>query len=743
MARIWTVARREMAALFDQATGYILLFVFLIITNYLFFRQVFLIGAATLRPMFDLMPWTFLFFVPAVTMRTLAEDLKSGTVEVVLAQPITEMEFLAGKYLGAVAALWLALLCTVPVPLGLALGGDMHAGIVIAQYVGAGLLAAGLAAVGVWASSLTKNQITAFIVAVAAMFLLILVGLDPLIVGLPPTLGTIAARLGVLSHFTNIARGVIDLRDAIYFVTLAAVFLLLAYGALLARKLSREGTAVRRLRAGVAVLVTAMIVVNLLGGYIGGRLDLTPGNAYTLSRATKRILADLDDLVTLRVFASKELPAEVSLVKRDLDDMLRDVRAAGRGNVRLIERDPADDETVRTEAQSLGIPAVQFNVIGQAELSVKEGYLGLAIQYADGVETIPFVRRTDDLEYRLTSAVRSLTRTGKPAIGIVTPTDFTGSRTYNQLRQQLAETYEVRTLALADSTQPSSDLQAVVLIGGTDSLPASHQDRLNAYLERGGGALVMASGTELSQQGPFASATSVAWNEILRPFGVAIRSDMVFDLVSNEVVQMPTQLGVLRMRYPYWIRPLSTRATTVNEEVGSLFLPWASSLDTTGAAPGRVTPLFVTTEGGGIASEPIFLDPNGSFPQDSLAVRLVAALSAGAPDDTASGPRGRVVVVGSAEFVMDRFVQNSPENLIFAMNAVDWLAQDPSLITIRSTNRSPAPLAFTSTTTRDLVRWGNVAGVPVLVVLAAALRLLRRRRLKQQPYQAASTEAAA
>ena len=743
MSRIWTIARRELSALFDQATGYILLFVFLVITNYLFFRQAFLIGAATLRPMFDLMPWMFLFFVPAVTMRTLAEDLRSGTVEVVLAQPITEAEFLAGKYLGAVAALWLALLCTVPVPLGLALGGDMHAGIVVAQYVGAGLLAAGLAAVGVWASSLTKNQITAFIVAVAAMFLLILVGLDPLIVGLPPTLGTIAARLGVLSHFTNIARGVIDLRDAIYFVTLAAIFLLLAYGALLARKLSREGTAVRRLRAGVAVLVTAMIVVNLLGGYIGGRLDLTPGNAYTLSRATKRILADLDDLVTLRVFASKELPAEVSLVKRDLDDMLRDFRAAGRGNVRLIERDPADDEAVRTEAQSLGIPAVQFNVIGQAELSVKEGYLGLAIQYADGVETIPFVRRTDDLEYRLASAVRSLTRTGKPAIGIVTPTDFTGSRTYNQLRQQLDETYEVRTLALADSTQPSSDLQAVVLIGGTDSLPVSHQDRLRAYLERGGGALVMASGTELSQQGPFANATSVAWNEILRPFGVTIRSDMVYDLVSNEVVQMPTQLGVLRMRYPYWIRPLSTRATTVNEEVGSLFLPWASTVDTTGAAPGRVTPLFVTTEGGGIASEPIFLDPNGSFPQDSLAVRLVAALSAGAPDDTASGPRGRVVVVGSAEFVMDRFVQNSPENLIFAMNAVDWLAQDPSLITIRSTNRSPAPLAFTSTTMRDVVRWGNVAGVPVLVVLAAALRLLRRRRLKQQPYQAGSTEATA
>ena len=94
------------------------------------------------------------------------------------------------------------------------------------------LLAAGLAGVGVWASCLTRSQITAFIVAVAVMFLLMLVGLNPLVVGLPPQLGAIAARLGVLSHFDSIGRGVIDLRDAIYFVSLAGVFLALAYGAL-------------------------------------------------------------------------------------------------------------------------------------------------------------------------------------------------------------------------------------------------------------------------------------------------------------------------------------------------------------------------------------------------------------------------------------------------------------------------------------------------------------------------------
>src|SRR5207244_10902406 len=123
----------------------------------------------------------------------------------------------------------------------------------------------------------TTNQVTAFILAVAVMFVLILVGLDPLIVGLPPRLGAIAASLGVLSHFTGIDRGVIDLRDTVYFVTLAALFLLLAYFALIPRTLTARGAWLQRLRLGTVLLAAALVVVNLFGRHIGGRIDLTPG----------------------------------------------------------------------------------------------------------------------------------------------------------------------------------------------------------------------------------------------------------------------------------------------------------------------------------------------------------------------------------------------------------------------------------------------------------------------------------
>src|SRR5947209_19920615 len=203
MRTTWTIARRELKALFDQPTAYILLVVFTAVNGFLSFRQLDLYGVASLRPMLDFLPWVFLFLVPAVTMRALAEDARSGTLEVVLAQPISELELLLGKYVGQVLFLWLALAITLTIPLGLALGTGPQVGILIAQYVGAALLLLGLAGVGVWASRVTRNQITAFILAVTVMFALILVGLDPLLVGLPPQLGALAASLGVLSHFSG------------------------------------------------------------------------------------------------------------------------------------------------------------------------------------------------------------------------------------------------------------------------------------------------------------------------------------------------------------------------------------------------------------------------------------------------------------------------------------------------------------------------------------------------------------
>jgi ABC-type uncharacterized transport system involved in gliding motility auxiliary subunit/ABC-type transport system involved in multi-copper enzyme maturation permease subunit len=734
MKRIWTVALRELKALFDYPTAYVLLVVFLAVNAFLFFRQAYIGGAASLRPMLDLLPWVFLFFVPAVTMRTVAEDSRSGVLEVVLAQPLTELELITGKYFGSVLFLWIALALTVPIPLALSIGADMQWGPIIAQYVGSALLAAGLAGVGIWASSIASSQMTAFIISVVVMFVLVLFGLDPLIVGLPPGLGAIAARLGVLSHFDSISRGVIDLRDAIYFLSLAGLFLALAYGTLVRRKLAPGGAAARRLRLGVGLVAATLVAVNLLGSYIRGRLDLTPGHAYTLSPATEQIVRGLDDIVTIKLFASKELPTEAALLKRDIDDLLHDLKAVGGDKVRIVQRDPAENDAARRDAQALGIQPVQFNVIGQSELQVKQGFLGLAIQHADGNDVIPFVSQTEDLEYRLASSIRSLTRTKKPVVGIVNEVKQPEAG-MQALREQLAKGYEVRGVSLGDSNQVAGDISLLILAGNPDSLPAMQLDRLNRFFDRGGSALVLASGMELSPQMPMAMPKPVGWNSALRRFGISVRSDMVYDLQAAEIVPVPSAAGRVLRVYPFFIRGSSTGKSVINKEVGEAVFTWASSIDTTGKVPRTITPLFTTSRTGGVSSGETMIDPNRDFPQTDLNVRLLAVQAEAKKDPRGRGSAGRVVVIGDATFASDRSARGAPENLAVAANAVDWLAQDEALISIRAKDRRPPPLVFTSNLAREGVKYVNVIGIPLLVAAAGLVRLARRRRRTREPYR--------
>lgn len=733
--RIWTIARRELGAMFDHPTGYVLLVVFLAINAFLYFREIDVQGVATLRPMLALLPWVFLFFVPAVTMRTLAEDARSGVMEVVLSQPLTELEFLVGKYVGAVLFLWIALVLTFCVPIGLTLGADVQWGPVAAQYIGAALLAAGLAAVGVWASSLVRSQITAFIAAVAVMFVLILVGLDQLLVGLPPQLAAAAARLGVLSHFENIGRGVIDARDAVYFLSLIGVFIALSYGALLRRKLARRGAAARRLTLGVSLLVAMLVVIDLLGGYIGGRLDLTPGKAYTLSAATKQIVGHLDDLVTIKVFASSQLPTRVALMQHEMDDLLRDLRSAAHDRIRVERRDPSADASARSDAEALGIEPVQFNVVGQSELQVKQGWLGLAIQYGSGTQTIPFVSSTDDLEYQIVSDIRSLTRSKKPVVAIVDASaggpNQQAAAALGELTQELAKTYTVRTVSATDSTQPAADVAALVLVGSPPMLTPAAAARYDAFFKRGGSALVLASGMRVNDRYPIASPQIVSWNQVLQPFGVQVKNDMVYDLAANAIIPMSTSGGVeVLQRYPFFVRAHSTGASVVNRDLSDVLLPWTSSIDTTKKAGYTITPLLVSSRASGADTGSTTIVPSRDFSQNGLRSRLLAVQVAPAASGkgAASVQHGRVIVIGNSDFVRDRFAQNAAGNLSLVLNATDWLAQDESLISIRSKNVSPPPLSFANAAAHDVAEYGNIAALPAVVALVGLAHLLRRRR---------------
>ncbi|HEY8469939.1 MAG TPA: Gldg family protein [Longimicrobiales bacterium] len=750
MSRIAILARREFRGYFDHPTAYILVVAFLALALFFAFRSLYAGGVATLRGMFSLLPWLLVVFVPAITMRSFAEEKRSGTLEWLVAQPVTELDVVLGKFLGNWLFALTALAGTLPAALGVWLVSEADPGIMVAQYIGAGLLTGQLVAIGLFASSATRNQITAFILALAINFVLVLVGLPVVTLGLPPLLADAAQRLSLLDHFEAVARGVVDLRDVLYFASMAGLFLVLGYLLVAGERLSPARGALRRLRLGTATLAVGVLALNLLGARIHGRLDLTRGNLYTLSRGTEQVLEGLDDVVTIKLVVSKELPPEVMITLRDVRDLLADFRSAADGRLRIEELHPDRDTTAASEASGLGIQPIQFNVLRGDEFQVKRGWLGLAVLYADKREVIPLIDRTDDLEYRLTSMISALTRERKPRLAFLSGFNARAIWEYETFREMIEQQYDVRAVDIeADSaaTLSPDSFDVAVLAAPTRPLNEAALDRLRSYLNAGGAALLLVDGTQLNPQMPLTEAVQTGLEPLLDEYGVRLVPALAYDLRSNERVSLGRQ-GFFSVvtSYPYWpIVPRAEEEHTLTRGLTALTLAWATPLEITDST--RVRTLFHTTEfggrqsAGGIVSPDVPIEPDPSelaVQVMAVAVEPRAAADQGGSAEAGDGEpatRGRLVIVGDADFLLDRFVRSNPQNLAFAANAVDWLAQDEALISIRAKNRTPPPLVLESDFTRAALKWGNLVGVPLLFVAWGTSRVLRRRRLGSRRWQ--------
>jgi len=739
MKSVWKVARREFKDYFDHPTAYILLVAFLALSLFLTFRTLYAAGRADLRAFFDLLPWLFMVFVPAVTMRSLAEERGRGTLEWLMAQPVTELELVAGKFLGNWLFTLVALAGTVPTALGLLVVSEAALGPMVAQYVGAALLGALLVGVGLFASSVTRNQITAFILAVTVSFALILAGLQVVLVGLPAPVAGMVRNLAVIPHFDGVARGVIDLRDALYFLSTAGLFLALAYFVVARLRLSRERGSYGRLRVGIAGLAVVVVGLNLLGSEIHGRIDLTPDDLYTLSDGTRELLGDLDDLVTVKLFVSDELPPEVQTTLRDVRDLLADYRRFSDGDVRVEVLNPDADEDAADEARSYGIRAIQFNVLRQDQFEVRRGWLGMAILYADEQESIPFIERSDDLEYRLTSTISSMTSGEQPTLVFATGFGARSPSDVQQLSQLLRDRYRVSSVDLSADTVPGlspDTIDLVAMVGPSETVSEDAVAAIRGYLDAGGAGLFLLDRIVVDPRAPVSQGVETGLEPLLQERGVRLGAEAVADYQSNQTVSMGRR-GIFSIvqPYPLWPVALPARDHPVTRNLESLTLAWASPLELVDSS--RVVPLWTTSEygdrlppGGTISPDAIPEPEPGALSTQVLAVAVDPSLAGEGGDGNGDdgGARGRLVVVGDANFVEQQFGQGSPQNLTFAANAADWLAQDESLIAIRSKDRTPPPLVFTSDLQRVALRWGNLAGVPLLFVLLGLARGVQRRR---------------
>jgi ABC-2 type transport system permease protein len=223
MRQVAHIFKKEFRTYFASPMAYIVISIFLLVTGWFFFLAFFLNNQATLRHLFTLLPLIFSFVVPAITMRLFSEELNVGSYEILLTMPVTFVDVVLGKFLAGAAFVAAMLIPTLAYPITVAFLVPLDWGPVIGGYIGAVLLGAAFSAIGLFASSLTRNQIIAFIVGVAICFSLTLI--DWMLFFLPRSILGFVQYLGVYFHFQNISKGILDSRDILYFLSVSFVSL--------------------------------------------------------------------------------------------------------------------------------------------------------------------------------------------------------------------------------------------------------------------------------------------------------------------------------------------------------------------------------------------------------------------------------------------------------------------------------------------------------------------------------------
>ena len=424
-----TITRKELRGTFGSPLALIFMGSFLAATLFSFFwvETFFARGIADVRPLFGWMPVLLIFLVAALTMRQWSEEQRSGTLEVLLTLPVSTIQLVLGKFLAIVALVVVALALTLFLPLTVSLLGNLDWGPVLGGYLAAVLLAGTYAAIGLFVSSRTDNQIVALISTVLLCGALYLVGSSGVTGFVGNEAGEFLRALGAGSRFESIERGVIDLRDLAYYLTIAGVFLMLNVLSLKSKGWS-EGEQLLPKRRGVAI-TSGLLIVNLLMVNVWIfplnrlRVDMTEYHNYSLSATTRDLVSTLQEPLLIRgYFSGKTHPLLAPLVP-SVRDMLKEYEIASGGLIQLEIIDPAEEPEKEAEAnQVYGIRPTPFQVTDRYEASVINSYFDILLQYGDQSAVLGFNDLIEvhygagggvevtlrNLEYDLTSSIKKV-----------------------------------------------------------------------------------------------------------------------------------------------------------------------------------------------------------------------------------------------------------------------------------------------------------------------------------------------
>lgn len=614
---MWALFVRELNGFFNSLIAYVVIAAFLLIIGlflWIFPADFNIIEAGYANPegLFVLAPFVFIFLIPAITMRFFADEKRSGTIEMLLTKPVTGFEVVLAKYLAGIVLMTVSVaptliyVITVSVfaqPPGVDMGG------VWGSYAGLLFLGMVFVAIGLFASSLTENQIVAFIIA---LFLsgFFFIGFEMLhTLEMPGQMNLFIRDLGLFSHYSSMGRGVIDSRDVLYFLGVIALFLTLAQIQITIH--THAGHAWRRF----IIVAAGVIVINIAGNMQYGRWDLTSEKRFSITAATKKVLRNLDDIVYFRVYLDGNLPAEFRRLRNDVREMLDEFRAySDRVQFEFIDiaaQTGDDPEALRQYYRMLsekGLEPAQIQMRAGDGTSQRVIFPGALVSFKE--KEIPLHLLQDHiglpireilhlsstaLEYNLISAIHRLSIAEKERIAFLAGHGTLDPDYLFSITRELRQYYEVERVNIGEDFENIRDFRTLIVAGPREPFTEKEKFLLDQFL-MGGGSMLWLVDPVFADMDSLAYAPEtigLAWDinmdDFFFRYGARLNPVLIKDLnaaphpFTTGMVAGSPQINVLPWYYFPVITPVAEHKIVKNLNV--IRTEFVSSIDTV-EAPG-------------------------------------------------------------------------------------------------------------------------------------------------------------
>jgi len=496
----------------------------------------------------------------------------------------------------------------------------------------------------------------------------------------------------------------------------------------------------KKVQTSILLVIGILLLINYLASRFFFRLDYTEDQRYSLSSATKNILNELNEPVTISAYFSEDLPPDIEKVRQDFRDLLVEYSSSSGGLIVYEFINPSVDQESEMKAQQGGVQPIMINVRERDQMKQQRAYLGAVLQMGDSKEVIPFIQPGAAMEYALSTNIKKLSVKNKPAITLLQGHGEATLSTIPQLNTQLSILYSIEPLEFNDSTGVPSNYKTLVVIAPKDTVPELHFSYLDEFLNRGGRLLLALNTVEGNLSNGMGEKVYTGFENWLKQKGIEVEDNFVIDAnCSNVMVRQQQGYFVMNtpMKFPYL--PVITNFTKhpITEGLESVVLPFASPIKMTSTDTSVIMfPLAVTSEKSGVQNAPLYFDvmkqwTASDFTLSSLPVAVLA-------EGKVPGSSGyKMIVFSDGDFVVNGEGQGAQQlgedNISLMSNAIDWLSDDTGLIELRTKGVTSRPLdPSLEDSTKTMLKYLNFLLPILLVVLYGIFRFQLKRKIRNE-----------